>query len=111
VNILLFLCTFWWTKDGRPRLAIGTIAEAVDRSPRHVTRIISGLVDVGLIERHQRSKKETRNLTIEYSFEGLIKEVMPFTKKKIEDRGYQVQDGQPKAAGCKGQRLIRYDAI
>ena len=32
VNILLFLCTFWGTKDGRPHPAIGTIAEAVGRS-------------------------------------------------------------------------------
>lgn len=85
VNILLFLCTFWWTKDGRPRPAIGTIAEAVGRSPRHVTRVISGLVDLGLIERHQRSYKETGNLTNEYSFDGLIKEVMPYAKEKIEE--------------------------
>lgn len=86
VNILLFLCTFWWTKDGRPRPSIGTIAEAVGRSPRHVTRVISGLVDAGLIERHQRSYKDTGNLTNEYSFDGLIAEVMPFAKEKIEDR-------------------------
>ena len=92
VNILLFLCTFWWTKDGRPRPAIGTIAEAVGRSPRHVTRIITGLVDAGLIERHQRSYKETGNLTNEYSFDGLIHEVMPFAKEKIEERETKIAE-------------------
>ena len=98
VNILLFLCTFWWTKDGRPRPAIGTIAEAVGRSPRHVTRIITGLVDAGLIERHQRSYKETGNLTNEYSFDGLIHEVMPFAKEKIEDRETKIAEKKAKTA-------------
>ena len=98
VNILLFLCTFWWTKDGRPRPAIGTIAEAVGRSPRHVTRIITGLVDAGLIERHQRSYKETGNLTNEYSFEGLIHEVMPFAKEKIEERETKIAEKKAKTA-------------
>lgn len=98
VNILLFLCTFWWTKDGRPRPAIGTIAEAVGRSPRHVTRIITGLVDAGLIERHQRSYKETGNLTNEYSFDGLIHEVMPFAKEKIEDREAKIAEKKAKTA-------------
>lgn len=98
VNILLFLCTFWWTKDGRPRPAIGTIAEAVGRSPRHVTRIITGLVDAGLIERHQRSYKETGNLTNEYSFEGLIHEVMPFAKEKMEERETKIAEKKAKTA-------------
>ena len=88
VNILLFLCTFWWTKDGRPRPAIGTIAEAV----------ITGLVDAGLIERHQRSYKETGNLTNEYSFDGLIHEVMPFAKEKIEDRETKIAEKKAKTA-------------
>jgi len=106
VNILLFLCTFWWTKDGRPRPAIGTIAEAVGRSPRHVTRIISGLVDMGLIERHQRSYKETGNLTNEYSFEGLIKEVMPFAQEKIEERETKLAATKAKTAK-KGKPKLR----
>jgi predicted transcriptional regulator len=106
VNILLFLCTFWWTKDGRPRPAIGTIAEAVGRSPRHVTRIITGLVDAGLIERHQRSYKETGNLTNEYSFDGLIHEVMPFAKEKIEDRETKIAEKKAKTAK-KGKPKLR----
>jgi predicted transcriptional regulator len=106
VNILLFLCTFWWTKDGRPRPAIGTIAEAVGRSPRHVTRIITGLVDAGLIERHQRSYRETGNLTNEYSFEGLIHEVMPFAKEKIEERETKIAEKKAKTAK-KGKPKLR----
>jgi hypothetical protein len=96
VNILLFLCTFWWTKDSRPRPSINTIAEAVGCTPRHVTRKISGLVAAGLIERHERKSSVSGNLPNEYSFDGLIKETTPFAKAKIEER-------QAKAAAKKAE--------
>ena len=68
--------------------------------------MITGLVDAGLIERHQRSYKETGNLTNEYSFDGLIKEVMPFAKEKIEEREAKAAEKKAKTAK-KGKPKLR----
>jgi len=69
-----------------PPPAIRTIAEAVGRTPRHVTRTISGLSAAGMIKRHQRSHGESGTLSNEYSFNGLIREVTPFAREKIQER-------------------------
>ena len=63
-------------------------------------------MEAGLIERHQRSYKETGNLTNEYSFDGLIKEVMPFAKEKIEEREAKAAEKKAKTSK-KGKPTLR----
>lgn len=85
MNIILHLSTYWWTPDNRPRPAKQTIAQAVGVTPRTVQRHIARLDKGGLVKLEERRFKGKGSRPNVYHFDGLIKEALPYARKKIEE--------------------------
>lgn len=86
INILAHLAMYWWTPDNKPHPSKGRIAQALNVDPRTVQRRIARLEKAGLIRREQRRVEGKGNDTNLYHFDGLVKELQPFAKQKIEEK-------------------------
>ncbi len=83
INIILYLCTYWWKKDNKPHPSKKAIAEALGVAPRTIQRRIANLERDGFIKREFRPDKEKGNKTNCYSFDGLIKAIEGFAQEKV----------------------------
>jgi hypothetical protein len=102
MNILMYLTTYWWTHENKPRPAKGTIAQALGVHPRTIQRRIAAMETAKLIRREERrypGKGSRPNL---YHFDGLIKAVGPFAKEKLEVRAEREAE-RKKSAARKGR--------
>lgn len=84
VCILLNLASRWWTADGKPYPAKGTIAKAINIDPRTVQRRIAAMEKAGFLKREER-RGPTGSKTNIYHFDGLIEAAKPFAKEKLKD--------------------------
>jgi len=83
INIILYLATYWWTVDNKPRPSKNTIAEAVGVTARTVQRRIAAMEKAGFIQREERRSSKEASQPNFYHFDGLIKEATPFALEKI----------------------------
>lgn len=84
INILMYLATFWWTHDNKPRPSKRTIAATVGVEPRTVQRRIAALEKGGLIKRVEHRVKGRGSRPNEYHFDGLIKAAEQYAQEKIQ---------------------------
>jgi DNA-binding HxlR family transcriptional regulator len=84
INIILYLATYWWTADNKPRPSKSTIAEAIGVTPRTVQRRIAAMEKAGFIKREERRVSKEGSKPNFYHFDGLIKEATPFANEKID---------------------------
>lgn len=84
VNIILYLATYWWTADNKPRPSKNTIAAAIGVTPRTVQRRIAAMEKAGFIKREERRISKEGSKPNLYHFEGLIKEATPYALEKID---------------------------
>lgn len=84
INIILYLATYWWTADNKPRPSKNTIAEAIGVTARTVQRRIAAMEKAGFIKREERRVSKEGSKPNLYHFDGLIKEAMPFALEKID---------------------------
>jgi len=86
MNIILHLIQYWWHPDNPPHPSVGTIAEAIGRDPRTVTRRITALAQLGFLERTERRQTRHGSDTNLYSFNGLIQKLQPYAVEKIAEK-------------------------
>lgn len=98
INILLYLFTYWWTADNKPRPAKSTIAEAIGVSPRTVQRRIAAMEKAGFIRREERRLSKEGSKPNLYHFDGLIKEITPFALEKIEIKKERAEEDKKRSA-------------
>jgi hypothetical protein len=105
INILLYLTTYWWTEDNKPRPSKKTIAAAVGVEPRTVQRRIAAMQKDGLIKReeHRINGKGSRPNT--YHFDGLIAAAKPFAIEKMQDMEKRKVERE-KSAARKGKSKL-----
>lgn len=82
INILLFLATFWWTHDNKPRPSKKTIAASVGVDPRTVQRRIAEMEKAKLIVREQHRLRGKGSRANTYHFDGLIEAAQPYAIEK-----------------------------
>lgn len=85
INILMHLAAYWWTADNRPHPSKGTIAAALDITPRSVQRRIAGLETAGFVRRQERRVAGKGSNTNVYHLDGLIAAAEPYAREKIEE--------------------------
>lgn len=103
VNILLHLIQYWWTEDNVPRPSVGTIADALNVTPRTIQKRITSMQNIGLITRVERRTSKFGSQTNLYRFDGLIAACTPHAvekiaaaKKKAEEEKDRVKRKKPK---------------
>lgn len=84
INIILYLATYWWTADNKPRPSKNTIAQAIGVTARTVQRRIAAMEKAGFIQREERRISKEGSKPNLYHFDGLIKEATPFAIEKID---------------------------
>lgn len=97
INIILYLATYWWTEDNKPRPSKNTIAEAIGVTARTVQRRIAAMEKAGFIRREERRVSREGSRPNLYHFDGLIKEATPYAlekasviqNRKVEDKERQ----------------------
>jgi DNA-binding transcriptional regulator YhcF (GntR family) len=82
--ILLHLASKWWTADGKPYPAKGTMAKAINIDPRTVQRRIAAMEKAKYLQREER-RGPTGSKTNVYHFDGLIEAAKPFAGEKLKD--------------------------
>jgi DNA-binding Lrp family transcriptional regulator len=105
INILLYLTTYWWTEDNKPRPSKKTIATAVGVDSRTVQRRIAAMEKDGLIRReeHRINGKGSRPNT--YHFDGLITAAKPYAIEKKQDMERRKLERE-KSAARKGRAKL-----
>jgi predicted transcriptional regulator len=83
MNIIVHLSSYWWTADNLPHPSVEKIAKAVGIKPRTVQKRVKALQELGLLSRHERRNTKRGSDTNLYSFEGLIRAVLPFAEEKL----------------------------
>ena len=81
MNIILYLASYWWTKDNKPHPSKKTIAEALGVTPRTVQRRIAEMEKAKFIRREERRIPGKGSRTNWYHFDGLINEALPYAKE------------------------------
>jgi predicted transcriptional regulator len=108
VNILLHLCSFWWSKDSKPMPSKVTIAKAIGVDPRTVQRRIAAMERDGLIRREQRRISKVGSKPNVYHLNGLIEAAKPFAEEKIKIRAAEAAVRKARAVRKKPTlRLIK----
>jgi len=105
INILMHICTYWWTPENKPHPAKRTIAEAMGITPRTVQRRIKKLQDVGFVLREERRVDKGASKTNNYHLDGLIKAAAPYALEKIQERK-KIADERKATAGRKGKARV-----
>lgn len=82
LNIIIHLQSYWWTAEKHPHPSIGTIAKALNVTPRTVQRRIRRLEKGGLLTIEARQHASKGNNTNLYKFDGLIAAARPFAVEK-----------------------------
>ena len=85
INILMHLAAYWWTADNRPHPSKGTIAAAMDITPRSVQRRIARLEACGFVRRQERRLAGKGSKPNVYHLDGLIAAAAPYAQEKIEE--------------------------
>ena len=84
VNIILYLVTYWWNADNKPRPAKATIAQALGVTPRTIQRRIAAMEKGGFIRREEQRISKQGSKPNLYHFDGLIKAATPYAKEKLQ---------------------------
>ena len=92
INIILYLATYWWTADSKPRPSKNTIAQAIGVTPRTVQRRIAAMEKVGFILREERRISKEGSKPNLYHFDGLIREATPYAMEKIEVKNQRKEE-------------------
>ncbi len=86
INIILHLANYWWYKENLPRPGKKVIAESMGVDISTIRRRIAQMESGGLIQRQPRFLPEGGQTTNEYTLDGLIRELAPFAKEKLETK-------------------------
>lgn len=81
-NIIVHLQSYWWKADQHPHPSIGTIAKAMNVTPRTIQRRIRRLEKGGMLIIEARQHASKGNNTNLYKFDGLIEAALPFAIEK-----------------------------
>jgi len=76
LNVLIQLLEHWWEADKNPFPAKETIARRMNKTPRHVQRILTQLEKAGHIKRIERFLGHKAQTSNAYSFDGLVKKLV-----------------------------------
>jgi predicted transcriptional regulator len=76
LNVLIQLIEHWWEADKNPFPAKETIARRMNKSTRHIQRILTQLENVGYIKRIERFLGHKAQTSNAYSFDGLVKKLV-----------------------------------
>jgi predicted transcriptional regulator len=105
INILVYLATFWWTPDNKPRPSKKTIAAAIGVTPRSVQRRIAAMEKEGLIAREEHRVRGKGSRPNVYHFDGLIKAAQPYALEKMQKLAKQELE-RKKTAARKGRAKL-----
>ena len=83
LNILLQLAKHWWKRDGLPYPAKDTIAQVIGVDSSTIRKRIARMEREGLIQRLERYDKKGGQQSNHYSFDGLIKKMVPHAEEAI----------------------------
>lgn len=87
LNVLVQLIEHWWEADKNPFPAKETIARRMNKTPRHIQRVLTQLEEAGHIKRIERFLGHKAQTSNAYSFDGLVKKLValePEFRKAIE---------------------------
>jgi len=98
INIILHIASHWWTPEGKPYPAKGTIATAMGIEPRTVQRRIARLEAAKLIRREERRSSGNVSQTNIYHLDGLIEAAKPYALEKIQEREAKAAEKAARAA-------------
>lgn len=76
INVLIQLIEHWWEADKNPFPAKETIARRMNKTPRHIQRILTQLEKAGHIKRIERFLGHKAQTSNAYSFDGLVKKLV-----------------------------------
>lgn len=96
MNIILHICSHWWSKDDLPFPSKAKMSEALSVHSSTIQRRIAAMEKAGFIERIVRTTKEKGRASNYYNLDGLIKKSIPFALEEQDDR-------QRKIAGKKAR--------
>ncbi|MBX3260378.1 MAG: helix-turn-helix domain-containing protein [Labilithrix sp.] len=85
INIILHIAKHWWEADRHAHPSKGSIAKAMQVSPRHIQKRIKALEEAKFIKRIPRWN-EKGSLSSEYDLSGLVKAVEGFAKEALIER-------------------------
>ena len=85
MNIILHLSHYWWQPDNVPHPSVGTIAKAIQVTPRTVQKRIAALEKLGFLRREERRFTQNGSVTNRYHFEGLIAAATPYAEEKARE--------------------------
>lgn len=85
MNILLHLVRHWFEASDLPWPSKGSIANAMQVTPRTIQKRLAKLEQHGLIKRIER-RGPKGSLTSQYDLRGLIDAATPYAKEALEER-------------------------
>ena len=106
MNIILHLSHYWWTADTLPFPSVGTIAAAINVTPRTVQKRVTALQVAGLLTRIERRKTRYGSDTNLYGFDGLIAAAQPFAAEKLAEREKRKQANKDRIARKKPRLTV-----
>lgn len=88
VNIILHIAKHWFDPGNLPHPSKGSIAKAMNLTPRTVQKHISRLHDLGFLKRiERRGPKGTRgSQTSKFDFSGLAAQIKPYAIEALQQR-------------------------
>jgi predicted transcriptional regulator len=88
VNVILHIAKHWFDPGNLPHPSKGSIAKAMNLSPRTVQKHISRLHELGFLKRiERRGPKGTRgSQTSKFDFSGLAAKIKPYAIEALEQR-------------------------
>ncbi len=89
LNILLQLAKYWWKRDDLPHPSKETLAEAIGVDTSTIRKRIARMEREGLIQRIDRYDAKGGQTSNHYSFDGLIKKMMPHAAASLDLKAKQ----------------------
>jgi len=88
VNVILHIAKHWFEPGNLPHPSKGSIAKAMQVTPRTIQKKFSRLDALGFVQRiERRGPKGTKgSQTSKFDFAGLIKEATPFAIEALQER-------------------------
>jgi DNA-binding transcriptional regulator YhcF (GntR family) len=88
INVILHIAKHWFEAGNLPHPSKGSIAKAMQVTPRTIQKRFSKLDGLGFVQRiERRGPKGTKgSQTSKFDFSGLIKEATPFAVEALRER-------------------------
>jgi DNA-binding transcriptional regulator YhcF (GntR family) len=88
INIILHIAKHWFEAGNLPHPSKGSIAKAMQVTPRTVQKRIARLHDEGFLRRIERRgpKGSKGSQTSEFEFNGLVEKATPYAVEAVQQR-------------------------